>query len=97
MFIWENIMSLELLKKLRSSVVLTCLLAGTLTITACQQSETEENAVDDINTEETVPMSAEPADPNEVVIDTIDTIDTTDTAMDEEKDDTTASTESDVN
>ena len=87
-------MSLELLKKLRSSVVLTCLLAGTLTITACQQSETEENAVDDINTEETVPMSAEPADPNEVVIDTIDTIDT---AMDEEKDDTTASTESDVN
>ena len=93
MFIWENIMSLELLKKLRSSVVLTCLLAGTLTITACQQSETEENAVDDINTEETVPMSAEPADPNEVVIDTIDT---TDIAMDEEKDDTTASTESDV-
>jgi len=93
-------MSLELLKKLRSSVVLTCLLAGTLTITACQQSETEENAVDDINTEETVPMSAEPADPNEVVIDTIDTTDTTDTtdtAMDEEKDDTTASTESDVN
>ena len=65
-------MSLKLLKKLRSSVVCTCLVVGALTVTACQPSETDENVVGGANTEETVPMSAEPADHNDVVIDVTD-------------------------
>ena len=67
-------MSLELAKGLRRSMALTALLAGVLSISACQQqSETEGDIEDGINTEETVPMSAEPAEPTEVIIDTTDT------------------------
>ena len=64
-------MSLELLKKLRTSVALTGLLAGALTISACQQqSEPESSMEDGVNAEESVPMSAEPAEPSDVVVNT---------------------------
>ena len=61
-------MTIELLKKLRTSVALTGLLAGVLTLGACQQQSDTEAGIDDgAHSEETVPMSAEPAEPNEVV------------------------------
>ena len=67
-------MSVELLKQLRGSVMLTALLAGALSISACQQkSETDVDMAYGADTEETVPMSAEPAEPNNIVIDTSDT------------------------
>ena len=67
-------MSVELLKRLRGSVVLTALLAGALSISACQQqSETDIDMEHGADTEETVPMSAEPAEPNNIIIDTSDT------------------------
>ena len=49
----------------RPSVFIMSLLAGAISISACQQkAEPEPNVDDSMNTEETVPMSAEPADPN---------------------------------
>ena len=64
-------MSVEWLKQLRTSVALTSLLAGVLTVSACQQqSEPESGMEDGTNTEESVPMSAEPAEPSDVVVDT---------------------------
>lgn len=64
-------MNIELLKQLRSSVVLTGLLAGVMTVSACQQKqEPEQSLEDDIREEQSVPMSAEPAEPNDVVVDT---------------------------
>lgn len=57
----------------RPSVFMMSLLAGAISITACQQqSDTDANLDEDINTEETVPMSAEPADPNVTVLSTDD-------------------------
>ena len=85
-------MTIELLKKLRTSVALTGLLAGVLTLSACQQqSETEAGIDDGAHSEETVPMSAEPAEPNEVVVDTADA------SLSEVEDDTVASVNSGVN
>ena len=66
-------MSLASLKKLRTSVALVGLLAGALTLSACQQSETESGSEEGVNTEEVVPMSAEPAEPNDIIINTEDT------------------------
>ena len=66
-------MSLASLKKLRTSVALVGLLAGALTLSACQQSETESGSEDGVNTEEVVPMSAEPAEPNDIIVNTEDT------------------------
>ncbi|WP_296244110.1 MULTISPECIES: hypothetical protein [unclassified Psychrobacter] len=64
-------MNIELLKQLRTSVVLTGLLAGAMTISACQQKqEPEQSLEDNISEEQSVPMSAEPAEPNDVVVDT---------------------------
>lgn len=63
-------MNLGLLKQLHSSVVMTGLLAGALTVSACQQqSEPEPSLEDSISAEQSVPMSADPAEPNDVVID----------------------------
>ena len=63
-------MKVELLKKMRTSVVLTGLLAGAITISACQQKqETEPSLEDSISEEQSVPMSAEPAEPSDVVVD----------------------------
>ncbi|WP_201548524.1 hypothetical protein [Psychrobacter sp. Pi2-1] len=84
-------MSVEFLKKVRSSVVLTSLLAGALTVSACQQqSEPESGMEDGTNTEESVPMSAEPAEPSDVVVDTEDA------SLNEVEGDTTASVNSGV-
>ncbi len=65
-------MNLGQLKKLRSSMIVTGLLAGAISMSACQK-EPESEAVDDgIHAEESVPMSAEPAEPNDVVVATDD-------------------------
>lgn len=62
-------MNLELLKKWRTSVVVTGLLASAMTISACQQKqETEPSLEDSISEEQDVPMSAEPAEPSDVVV-----------------------------
>lgn len=66
-------MKTKLLKQWRTSVALTGLLAGVLTISACQQKQDADPSLeDDINAEQSVPMSAEPAEPNDVVVDTQD-------------------------
>jgi cytidylate kinase len=84
-------MSLELLKQLRTSVALTGLLAGALTISACQQqSEPESGMEDGVNAEESVPMSAEPAEPSDVVVNTEDA------SLNEVESDTVASVNSGV-
>ncbi|AGP47898.1 MULTISPECIES: hypothetical protein [unclassified Psychrobacter] len=63
-------MNVELLKKLRTSIVLTSLLAGAMTLSACQQQqETEPSLEDSISEEQSVPMSADPAEPSDVVVD----------------------------
>ncbi|MCH1783374.1 hypothetical protein [Psychrobacter glaciei] len=62
-------MSLERLKQLRTSVTMTALLAGALTVGACQQKqEPEQSLEDDISAEQSVPMSADPAEPNDVIV-----------------------------
>ncbi|MGO2277535.1 hypothetical protein [Psychrobacter sp. AOP7-D1-21] len=83
-------MSVEFLKKVRSSVVLTSLLASALTVSACQEQPEPEAGMEGVNTEESVPMSAEPAEPNDVVVDTEDA------SLNEVEGDTTASVNSDV-
>lgn len=83
-------MSVEFLKKVRSSVVLTGLLAGALTVSACQEQPEPEAGMEGVNTEESVPMSAEPAEPNDVVVDTEDA------SLNEVEGDTTASVNSGV-
>jgi len=84
-------MSVEFLKKVRSSVVLTSLLAGALTVSACQQSqEPEQSLEEEISAEQSVPMSAEPAEPSDVVVDTDDA------SLNEVEGDTTASVNSGV-
>ena len=57
----------------RPSVLIMSVLAGALSISACQpKSDTEANVDDTVQTEEAVPMSAEPADPNVTVLETED-------------------------
>ena len=62
-------MNIELLKQLRTSVMVTGLLAGALTVGACQQKqEPEQSLEDNISEEQSIPMSAEPAEPNSVIV-----------------------------
>lgn len=85
-------MKTELLKQWRTSIALTGLLAGALTISACQQQqETEPSLEDSISAEQSVPMSAEPAEPNDVVVDTQDP------TLNEVESDTVASVNTGVN
>ena len=57
----------------RPSVLIMSVLAGALSISACQpKSDTEANLDDSVQTDEAVPMSAEPADPNVTVLETED-------------------------
>ena len=66
-------MNLGSLKQLRSSVMVTGLLAAVISISACQKEpEPDSNVDDSINAEESVPMSAEPADPNDTIVATGD-------------------------
>ncbi len=85
-------MSVKLLKQLRASVALTGLLVGALTLSACQQQqETEPSLEDSISAEQSVPMSAEPAEPSDVVVDTEDA------SLNEVEGDTVASVNTSVN
>lgn len=85
-------MNIKLLKQWRTSVALTGLLAGALTVSACQQQqETEPSLEDSISAEQSVPMSAEPAEPSDVVVDTQDP------SLSEVADDTVASVNTGVN
>lgn len=62
-------MQLELIKKLRTSILVSGLLAAGISISACQQqAETDPSLEEDIATEQAVPMSAEPAEPNDTVV-----------------------------
>lgn len=62
-------MNIELLKQWRISLALASLLASVLTISACQEKpEPEPSPEDNISTEESVPMSAEPAEHNDIVV-----------------------------
>lgn len=66
-------MNLGPLKKIRASVFVTGLLASAISLSACQQQpEAEPSLEDDINAEQSVPMSAEPAEPNDIVVSTED-------------------------
>ena len=57
----------------RPSVLIMSVLAGALSLSACQpKSDTEANLDDSVHTEEAVPMSAEPADPNVTALETDD-------------------------
>ncbi len=60
-------MSLGQLKQVRSYIFMT-LLAAAISISACQKQEPESDLDDSVNTEESVPMSAEPAEPSDIVI-----------------------------
>ena len=63
-------MNVALLKQWRHSLVVTALLAGALSVTACEpKQETEPSLEDSISEEQAVPMSAEPAEPSDVVVD----------------------------
>ena len=74
---------------LRPSVFLMTLLTGAISIIACQQKQDPEpNLEDGVNAEESVPMSAEPADPN------ITVLATEDAALNEAADDTGANADS---
>lgn len=85
-------MNVKLLKQLRASVTLTGLLAGALTLSACQQQqETDPSLEDSISAEQSVPMSAEPAEPSDVVVNTEDA------SLNEVQDDTVASVNTSVN
>lgn len=61
-------MSLEQLKQRRSYIFMTSLLAAAISISACQKQEPESDLNDRVNTEEAVPMSAEPAEPSDIVV-----------------------------
>ncbi|AAZ18119.1 hypothetical protein Psyc_0249 [Psychrobacter arcticus 273-4] len=75
-------MNVALLKQWRHSLVVTALLAGALSITACQpKQETQPSLEESISEEQAVPMSAEPAEPSdvaasEVADDTVATVNT---------------------
>lgn len=61
-------MSLGQLKQLRSYIFMTGLFAAAISISACQKQEPESDLNDSVNAEESVPMSAEPAEPSDIVI-----------------------------
>lgn len=85
-------MNLGQLKQLRTTVFMTGLLAGAISISACQQQQEPEPSLEDsINAEESVPMSAEPADPNDTIVATDDA------SLNEVEDDTVANVNTDLN
>ncbi|WP_299185750.1 hypothetical protein [uncultured Psychrobacter sp.] len=85
-------MNLGQLKQLRTTVFMTGLLAGAISISACQQQQEPEPSLEDsINAEESVPMSAEPADPNDTIVATDDA------SLNEVEDDTVADVNTDLN
>ena len=84
-------MNIALLKQWRTSLALISLLAGALTISACQEKPEPESSVEDsISTEESVPMSAEPAEHSNILINNEDA------SLSEVEDDTVASVNTNV-
>lgn len=84
-------MNFEPLKQLRSSVIAASLLAGVIGLSACQQkADVEPSLEDDIAAEQAVPMSADPAEPNDIVVATDDA------TLNEVADDTIANVNTDV-
>ena len=84
------------LKQLRSSVIAASLLAGVIGLSACQQkAEVEPSLEDDIAAEQAVPMSADPAEPNDIVVATDDAT-LNEVADDTIADDTIANVNTDV-
>ncbi len=61
-------MSLGQLKQVRSYIFMMGLLAAAISISACQKQEPESDLTDSVNAEESVPMSAEPAEPSDIVV-----------------------------
>lgn len=83
-------MSLQLPKSLRASAIMTGLFACAISISACQQqSEPEPSLDEDIAAEQAVPMSAEPAEPNDTVV-------APDASLSAVQDDTLATVNTDV-
>jgi hypothetical protein len=84
-------MNLGRSKQLRASVFVTSLLVSAIGLSACQQqSEIEPSLEDSINAEESVPMSADPAEPNNVVVTNEDA------SLNEVQEDTVATVNTDV-
>lgn len=84
-------MSLESLKQLKSSIIISALLASVMTISACQQQEPEPNLEDNIAAEQgSAPMSAEPADASDNVV-AVD-----DATLNEVENDTVATVNDDI-
>jgi hypothetical protein len=84
-------MNLGQLKQLRTTVFMTGLLASAISISACQQQQEPEPSLEDsINAEESVPMSADPADPSDTVVATDDA------SLNEVEDDTIANVNTDL-
>lgn len=77
-------MSLGLSKSLRASAMMTGVFACVISLSACQQEpETEPSLEEDIAAEQAMPMSAEPAEPNDTVV-------APDATLNEVQDDTVA-------
>lgn len=86
-------MNLGSLKPLRVSALMTGLFACVISISACQQKQEPEASLEnDIAAEQAVPMSAEPADPNDTVV----AANTDDATLNEVQDDTVATVNTDV-
>lgn len=84
-------MSLELSKKLRTSIMISGLLAAVISVNGCQKEpESEQSLEDNIAAEQSVPMSAEPAEPNDTMVVTEDA------TLNEVQDDTVATVDAGV-
>lgn len=77
--------------KLRHSALITGLLASVIGISACQQQQEPDTSLEnDIASEQAVPMSADPAEPNDV------TVNVDDATLNDVQDDTVANVGTEV-
>lgn len=67
----------------KKSLLVTGLMIGALSLGACQKQEPDNSAETDMSSEQAVPMSAEPAEPNDAIV-------ATDAPADDVADDTVA-------
>lgn len=82
-------MNLGPMRQWRTSVVISILMSA-MTISACQQQEPEPSLEDSISAEQSVPMSAEPAEPNNMAVTTEDA------SLNEVRQDTIATVNTDI-
>lgn len=84
-------MNVSPLQQLRRSALITALLVSAIGMSACQQQqEPDASAGDDTAAEQAVPMSAEPAEPNDM------TVTVEDATLSDVQDDTVASVNANV-